>query len=29
MELDTLSLIILFFSGVMAGFVDSIAGGGV
>jgi uncharacterized membrane protein YfcA len=28
MELDTLALIILFFSGALAGFVDSIAGGG-
>jgi len=28
MQLDTLSLIILFLSGIMAGFVDSIAGGG-
>ncbi len=28
MSLDILSLVILFFSGVMAGFVDSIAGGG-
>jgi len=28
MELDTLSLVILFFSGLMAGFIDSIAGGG-
>jgi uncharacterized membrane protein YfcA len=28
MELDTLALVILFFSGIMAGFVDSIAGGG-
>ena len=28
MELDTLALVILFFSGIMAGFIDSIAGGG-
>ncbi len=28
MELDILALVILFFSGIMAGFVDSIAGGG-